>query len=122
MNRKLLIVDKDPRTLRSFDRLFTRVGFNVESTRYVSDAYELLKKNHFDCVIMSLTPANHVGGHDLLVYTKKVTPKTTAVITSEFPQINKAMNLIAYGADAVFAKPVAINLLIKAVVDNIPPN
>ena len=108
--------------MKAFIRLFTREGFEVESTSNISDAYERIKKVPYDCVIMSINSSDYLGEHDFLVYTKKVSPKATAVVISEFPQIDKTMNLIGYGADGVFVKPVKINLLIDAVKGNINPN
>ena len=118
MDKKMLIVDSDMRTSKSFSDVFIKEGFQVSVARYPLQAQEMLQNNSYDCVLMSFSHPATVG-RDLLVFFQHSLPKALTIILNDFPNIESAIRAITCGSDAIFAKPVNMSLLLRVIRERI---
>jgi DNA-binding NtrC family response regulator len=118
MAKKLLIVDSDMRTSGAFDRLFSRLGYNVEVAGDHLQAQKKIQNSAYSCIIVNYGPSCN-DATELLTFTKKQLPSTIAVVLTDYPSLENTIATIACGADIAFSKPVNTELLIKAVEGNI---
>jgi DNA-binding response OmpR family regulator len=113
----VLIVDSNQFTSQTFKRILEKRGYLVELAETRNKAIELIKRDGFDVVLISLENTD-VDGIDILFFAKKNLPSATKLITTGFPSIKEGIRALESGADAVFAKPVAPERII-AVIEEI---
>jgi DNA-binding NtrC family response regulator len=114
----MLIVDSDTRTSKSFSDVFTKEGFQVSVANYPLQAQEMLKKNRYDCVLMSFSHPATIG-RDLLVFSQRSLPRALTIVVNDFPTVESAIDAITCGSDAMFAKPVNMSLLLRVIREKI---
>ncbi|MCW3999644.1 MAG: response regulator [Candidatus Bathyarchaeota archaeon] len=114
MGKKILIVDSDTRTSKSFSDVFIKEGFQVSIAHYPLQAQELLQHNSYDCVLMSFSHPATIG-RDLLVFSQQSLPNALTIVLNDFPTVESAIEAIECGSDAMFAKPVNLKLLLKVI-------
>ena len=73
-----------------------------------------MKTTRYDAVLISLEkPDAH--GKDLIFFAKNNLPNAAKLVTISFPSLEKSIEALESGADAVFAKPISPKQLIAAI-------
>lgn len=112
--KRALVVDFNEATLHTFKRLLKNQGFNVDAAAKVEEAIGKMKNQNYDLVLVSsLLPDTE--GIDLFLFTKESMPKAIEIVTKGLPFSTEIVKAIESGADAVFAKPVAPDELLRVI-------
>ena len=118
LDKRILIIDSDRRTSKSFSDVFNMEGYQVSVAHNPLQAREMLQNNSFDCILMSFSHPDTIG-RDLLVFSRNSMPNALTIVVNDFPNVESAIKAIDCGSDAIFAKPVNMNLLLDVVHEKI---
>ncbi|NKN32684.1 EAL domain-containing protein [Marichromatium bheemlicum] len=112
--RQLLVVDDEPRSRASLERLLGARGFCVHSAAGVEEALALLERQHFDLVLLDLILP--VGdGVQILDRLVARDAKTAVVVVSATRSVVEATRALRHGACDFVAKPYRLETLLKAI-------
>lgn len=112
--KTVLVVDPNEATMHTFKRLLKNQGFVVDEATKDEEAMAKMESRSYDLVLVSSLLPN-IDGMDLFLFTKGSVPKAKDIVTRGFPFSTDAIISIKSGADAVFAKPVAPDQLLRAI-------
>lgn len=114
MNKKILIVDDNIRAFKSLDLNFKPLGYLTEYAANSSDAFQLIKVENFDLILLDLM----LGAEDsrfLLDRIVKLKNSPPVVMITGFASINSAVDSIKRGAFDYVQKPIDFDELLKIV-------
>ena len=116
--RRLLVVDFDPSTSRTFCRVLRKKGFQVDLASDGQQAIKKIKSAQYEGVLVSFSLPD-MDGIDLLLFTKQSLPNAAQIIMSGYPSLGNSIRALEAGADALFAKPVYPDDLIKVIEEKL---
>jgi DNA-binding response OmpR family regulator len=111
--KTILIVDSDETTLRTFKRLLQNQGFKVDESPNKEDAIRKMKSKRYSIVLVS-SMLPDIDGNDLFIFSNRSMQSVMKMVKVGTPFARDGVRALKSGADAVFAKPVAPNELLKA--------
>ena len=99
--KKALVIDDDPSDLRRMKRILEKNGFRVATAINAEEASKIIKKKHFDTVIVDIMLPGSPGYHIIRQLREKFNQKTKILIVSITPESHVDISL----ADAFIQKP-----------------
>ena len=114
---KILLVDDEPLIIEELQDAFELEGHDIESANCVPDALDVMENEAFDAVITDLKMPG-TGGLVLLEKVKKTWPETKVVVVSGHGAQTNKEEALRLGADAIYAKPVDLDVLLDTVAGN----
>lgn len=115
-NGRVLVMDDEEMIRGMFDKLLSRMGYEVESAREGNEAVSLYQRAResgrtFDAVILDLTVPGGLGGKETLEQLRGLDPGVKAIVSSGYsndPILSKYQD---YGFMGVVAKPFDLSQL-----------
>lgn len=117
MNKKILIVDDDPRNIFALKLTLKSKGYQVESCAMAREAINLLKTDHhFHAVLMDMMMPEMDGYEAIRII--KANPSTMniaviAVTAQAMPEDRE--KCLEAGAEDYVSKPIDVDQLLKAI-------
>ncbi len=116
MNKKVLIVDDDPRNIFALKLTLKSRGYQIESCTMAQEAIEILKNDpHFSAVLMDMMMPEMDGYEATRII--RATPLTSEIpviaVTAQAMPEDRQKCLDA-GANDYISKPIDVDQLIKA--------
>ncbi|GEJ44007.1 MULTISPECIES: response regulator [unclassified Chryseobacterium] len=117
MNKKILIVDDDPRNIFALKLTLKARGYAVETCTMAQEAFAILKSDHqFSVVLMDMMMPG-IDGYEAVKIIRS-TPEiknipVIAVTAQAMPEDRQ--KCIEAGADDYVSKPIDVDLLITAI-------
>ena len=111
---RVLLIDSDDSTSRTFTRILQKNNMTVSLARNSQDARKEIEATHFDAVVISLEVPD-VDGKDLLVFAKSAVPNVARLVAIDVPSLETGIKALESGADAVFSKPVVPEALVSVI-------
>ncbi len=111
---RLLLVDDEPRILRSLLDLLGPRGFGLASASDGAQALDLLRHHPFDLVILDLRLPD-MSGHDIMAFINEQKIDVDVIVTSGDSGIDAAIGALKLGAYDYLRKPYPSEELLKAV-------
>jgi CheY-like chemotaxis protein len=120
MDKKILIVDDDPRNIFALKLTLKARGYAVESCTMAKDALEILKSGSFYIVLMDMMMPG-IDGYEAVRMIRN-TPEikhlpVIAVTAQAMPEDRQ--KCLESGADDYISKPIDVDLLIVAIEKNL---
>ena len=105
-----------------FDKLLSRMGYEVESAREGNEAVSLYQRAResgrtFDAVILDLTVPGGLGGKETLEQLRGLDPGVKAIVSSGYVDDSVMTEYRGYGFSGMAAKPYSLQQLRKALSD-----
>ncbi len=116
MNKKLLIIDDDEAFIESLEKILSLDGFDVTKSLNPLKAIDLVKQNHFDCVLTDVKMPG-MNGIELQKKIAKINSLLPIIAISGQSNISNAVDMLKNGAYDFLEKPVDDERLI-AVINN----
>jgi diguanylate cyclase (GGDEF)-like protein/PAS domain S-box-containing protein len=113
---RVLLVDDEPRLLRSLRDLLQGRGYQLSEAATGSDAIRQLHQLSFDLVILDLHLPD-IGGHEIMDFIKSQSIAVNVIVTSGASEIDAVIGALKRGAYDYLRKPYAREELLKT-VDN----
>ena len=110
----VLIVDDDPDVARSLRRVLESHGFRVVVAGDGQAAIDLLMKGRFE-VILTDIQMPHITGVDLLTIVRAYDLDVPVILMTGEPTLETAIEAVSLGALQYIAKPIAVEVLLRAV-------
>ncbi len=101
---RALIIEDDPVTLRSIDRLLTDEGWTTNTAQTGEDGFELGKLYDYDIIILDLKLPD-VDGHDVLRRLRRIGIQIPLLILSGRDDVTDKVRGLITGADDYLTKP-----------------
>lgn len=111
---KVLIIDQNKATSTAFRKILRKRGFDVDVISDTTKAVERILADSYDAVLINLDYPD-LDGKDLLFFAKKNMPKAARIATIAGSSLEKTIKALESGADAVLAKPISPEELIKII-------
>lgn len=113
-NGRVLVMDDEEMIRRMFDKLLSRLGYEVEAAREGTEAVSLYQKareagRNFDAVILDLTVPGGLGGKETLDQLRDLDPEVKAIVSSGYSSDPILAQYRDYGFMGVVAKPFDIS-------------
>jgi DNA-binding NtrC family response regulator len=105
MNKKILVVDDEPRIVNSLEVILSEKGYVVSKASSGNEAIELIRKDNYSIVIADLILPG-MTGLELLKTLKKDDPDLPVFIVTTFATINAAVIAMREGAEDFITKPI----------------
>ncbi|MFP8894155.1 response regulator [Chryseobacterium sp. EZn1] len=117
MNKKILIVDDDPRNIFALKLTLKAHGYTVESCTMAQDALEMIKSDpQFSVVLMDMMMPG-IDGYEavrMIRDTQEIKHVPVIAVTAQAMPEDRQKCLEA-GADDYVTKPIDVDLLITAI-------
>jgi two-component system, OmpR family, response regulator VicR len=117
MKSKILLIEDNITTHKMLYNVMTDESFDVFSAYFGADAISLVKKNHFDLVLLDLGLPD-VEGQYVIRAIREVTSVPIIIISSKSRDVDK-VSLLSQGADDYLVKPFSMIELIARVNANL---
>ncbi|MBU2515279.1 PAS domain S-box protein [bacterium] len=101
---RILLVDDDPRILKSLKPALVKKGYEVTTAESGADAIGFLNKATFDLVITDLVMEN-IDGFQVLKTVKDLEKETMVMIMTGYGELKMAIDCLRLGADEYMLKP-----------------
>lgn len=118
VKKVILVVDDDKAILRTFSRILSQCGYEIETAETGSEAIGKACKRHFDMVLLDLRLPD-MTGTDILQKARGPLQSTAKIIITGFPSLESGVLAFDGGADAYLTKPVAPQELLMIVDDKL---
>jgi DNA-binding response OmpR family regulator len=118
MKKSILVVDDDKAILRTFSRILTKCGYEIETAETGTEAIAKASKRRYDLLLLDLRLPD-MNGTDLLVKARGQLQHTTKIMITGFPSLESGVLALDEGADAYLTKPVAPQELLTLVDDKL---
>ncbi len=116
MSKSLLIVEDEETLRESLSRLFTREGFEVDSTGTAEEGLELIDSNIYDVIISDII-LPRMDGIEMISRIREHLPEQIFIVITAYASLDTAIKALRAGAYDYIMKPI-INEEIKQVVNN----
>jgi len=114
VKKSILVVDDDRAILRTFSRILSRRGYEIETAESGFEAIDKARSRRFDMVLLDLRLPD-MDGTDILVKAREPLQSATKIIITGFPTLESGVVALDEGADAYLTKPVAPQELLTLV-------
>lgn len=101
----ILVVEDDAGAKTTLCGILDEVGYGVVGLERGSDALKVMKKGHFDVIIVDIKLPD-VSGLTILEMAKEINPEVAVIITTGYASVETAVEAVNQGAYAYFVKPV----------------
>lgn len=108
---RVLVVDDDRATLRSFESIFVRQGWVVETALDGLDAQAIIKRRSFDVIISDVNMPGY-GGNAFLRAVRELDLEVPVILVTGAPSVDSAIRAIEHGVFRYLVKPVANDVLV----------
>ncbi|MFV9510116.1 HD domain-containing phosphohydrolase [Tepidibacillus sp. LV47] len=116
---KILLVDDEISVINSIKRVLDNLNYNIYSTTYPEQAYDLLDTHKFDLVISDQRMPK-VSGIDILKYSKKVSHNTVTILITGYADLDVVISAINEGSIYRYiSKPWQNDDLVKIIEESI---
>jgi two-component system, OmpR family, response regulator len=114
---KILVVDDNPSITKMLDKFLTIKGHDCTVSQDGRNAFEVMKKEKFDVVLLDLAMPNFSGYDiiDALEKTKKISEQNIIILTASAVSQNQMNLLLKRGVKACLKKPVSPEILLKII-------
>ena len=104
MAEKMLVIDDEVSVLDSCRKVFSSEGYDVSVTSSPREGLELAKGSRFDVILCDwMMP--EFSGMDVLEELERISPESTVVMISGYPNVGRATEALKRGAMDYIAKP-----------------
>ena len=110
---RVLAVDDEQVVCESIRRVLGEEGYNISTSTSSRDGLEMLRKEHFDLLLLDIKMPE-MDGIELLRAARDVSPETEVLIITGYATIETAVETIKLGAFDYLEKPVSPPQLIVA--------
>ena len=104
MNEKILVVDDEPGITLLCARLLTRAGFDTTVFTEVPPAYEHLRTNSVDLLLVDIRMPE-VDGFTVISQAKQLQPDIAVLVMTGFGTVETAIQALRQGVDCLLLKP-----------------
>lgn len=112
MEFKLLVVDDEPKVTEILSQFFLDRGYRVIQAASGDEAVAALEREAVDLLVLDLNMPG-MPGEEVLGQVKKKYPRTRVVVVTGYP--DREPKVRALGCDGFFAKPLAMDKLVKTI-------
>lgn len=111
--KRLLIVDDEPVFLLAARKILQEPDFEVDVAETVDEVRTLLRRHHYDAVIVDLRldGANGQEGFDIIRLMKDLRPKAKRILMTAYGDHKVRKTAIDLGVHLYLEKPVSVELL-----------
>lgn len=109
VNKKILLVDDDPKIIGLLKNILKDNHFDIETANASKEAISKLKKIQYSLVITDIKMPGKYDGIDVLKTTKKISPETDVIMITGCASIEDAVKSIKLGAYDYIVKPFDMN-------------
>ena len=113
-NGRLLIVDDDPRYLRSLEVLLRSQNYEVATASNVADAVAFVKEQQLDLVVLDLNMPG-ASGVELLSYIASCDRNIKSIVVSGESSPEAITPVLRYGANDYLVKPIPPSQLLASI-------
>ncbi len=114
MSERLLIVEDEDTLCESLQRVFRRVGYEVDRADSAESAFKLLDTSSYDLIITDIVLPG-ISGIELLSKYRKTNPTQKVMVMTAYASLTTAVEAIKAGACDFIIKPLMHDELKKAV-------
>jgi CheY-like chemotaxis protein len=119
-NESLLIVDDEIEILHVTEKIFSDLGYRVQTAENGSKAVELYQQHRFDLVLLDIQMPG-IGGRETLRLLREIDPTAKALYATGYAK-PEVINAIEQANEApIIQKPFSIQELAKAIRDALKP-
>lgn len=111
---KVLVVDDDENILSAFEVFFRKEHCSMIAASNSEEALKKIANLHIDLLITDIR-LKHQSGIRFFMYMKELLPKLPVIVITGYPDVVSEAEVITYGADYFFLKPLELNKLREAV-------
>lgn len=105
MNEKILIIDQEPDVLKALENLLVKKGYEVRSTLRGEEAFDFIKSESFELVIMDIRMQG-MDGLEFIKQVKNLDDEIEVIVITGFASIeNAVIALRDSGAADFITKP-----------------
>jgi formate/nitrite transporter len=104
MAEKMLVIDDEVIVLDSCRKVFSSEGYDVTVTSSPREGLDLAKGSRFDVILCDWMMPEFTG-MDVLVELERISPESTVVMISGYPNVGRATEAMKRGAMDYIAKP-----------------
>ncbi len=104
MNEKLLVLDDEPGITLLCARLLKRAGYDVTAFTEVTPAYEHLRTNSVDLLLVDIRMPE-VDGFAVISQAKQLQPDIAVLVMTGFGTVETAIQALRQGVDGLLLKP-----------------
>jgi len=115
---RILVVDDDKSILRTFTRILTKIGYEIDVAETGKEAIEKSKNEHYDLALIDIRLPD-MDGTDLLNKVQKTMNNTVKIMITGFPSLETGVKALDEGADAYLVKPVKPEELLTLIEDKL---
>ncbi len=114
INKKILIVDDEPRITESLKYIFESKGFSVQTSSNGLEAVEIFKQTPVKVVLTDIKMPN-LNGFNFMQAVKKIDPFVQLIFLTGYADIENIKKAFKKDAFEFFKKPIDNNILLNAV-------
>ena len=114
MQTKMLVIDDERVVLESCVKIFSAEGYDVDTADDPKDGLEKLKAESYDVILCDWNMPG-IDGMEVLRQIEETSPKSTVLMISGYPSIDRATEAMKLGALDFIPKPFTPDELITAV-------
>ncbi|PMP59924.1 MAG: DNA-binding response regulator [Sulfurihydrogenibium sp.] len=111
---KILMIDDEERILKILETVLTKEGYNVETAKSKSEAFQKLNSNNYNLILSDYLLEDGTG-MEILEYFREKDSTTPFIIITAYGSINGAVEAIKKGATHYIPKPIDTDNLIKII-------
>ncbi len=109
-NKKILVIDNEPRMVDSLKTLLTMEGYEVFGEDDPVQALSLLEENSFDLIISDIKMPE-IDGLDILLKAREKDPFMGVILITGYASLETAKDAVDRGAFGYLTKPLALDEL-----------
>ena len=104
MDEKILVLDDEPGITLLCTRLLKRAGYEVFAFTEASPAYEHLRMQHVDLLLVDIRMPD-VDGFEVISHAKQLQPDIAVLVMTGFGTVETAIQALRQGVDGLLLKP-----------------
>ena len=118
--KKIAIIDDEQDILETLERFLKRSEkFEIETFSNPENAMELIKKGHFDLILLDIMMPQ-MNGMDMLKEIKEANPEVKIIMMTAYSTVEKVIDANKVGAEDYVTKPfVSLRDVENKVLDNL---
>jgi DNA-binding response OmpR family regulator len=118
-SHKVLLVDDDEAIREMMTRRLENKGFRVVAAASVTEALRLISTETFDVLLTDLNMPNAGDGFTVVSAMRHSQPDVLILLTSGYPDVERAMATIALEADEIINKPFDVTRLSELITQKV---
>ena len=104
MDEQILVLDDEPGITLLCSRLLKRAGYGVVAFTEASPAFEHLRKDHVDLLLVDIRMPD-MDGFEVINRAKKLQPDISVLVMTGFGTVETAIQALRQGVDGLLLKP-----------------